>query len=72
MESSIHPTGLASIYLLGMLIIGSFIQWTFLLKLKKYHAGQWEQAGKPTIFTCSSDPIFLLSTFKYVWSPSWS
>jgi hypothetical protein len=60
-----HPTAIALIYFLGMLIIGSAIQWTFLIKLKKHHSVQWEHAGKPTIFN-NGDLIKAWPTTKYL------
>jgi len=65
MDSLMHPTAIALIYFLGMLIIGSAIQWTFLIKLKKHHSVQWEHAGKPTIFN-NGDLIKAWPTTKYL------
>ena len=65
MESLAHPTAIALIYFLGMLVIGSAIQWTFLIKLKKHHPEQWEHAGKPTIMN-NGDLVKAWPTTKYL------
>ena len=65
MESLAHPTVITLIYFLGMLIVGSAIQWTFLIKLKKHHPEQWEHAGKPTIFN-NGDLVKAWPTTKYL------
>jgi len=65
MESLAHPTAITLIYFLGMLIIGSAIQWTFLIKLKKHHTVQWEHAGKPTIVN-NGDLVKAWPTTKYL------
>lgn len=65
MESLSHPTVIALIYFLGMWVIGSAIQWTFLIKLKKHHVEQWEHAGKPTIFN-NGDLVKAWPTTKYL------
>lgn len=65
MESLMHPTAIALIYFLGMLIIGSAIQWTFLIKIKKHHPEQWEHAGKPTIMN-NGDLVKAWPTTKYI------
>lgn len=65
MEALAHPTAISLIFFLGMLIIGSAIQWTFLIKLKKHHTGQWEHAGKPTIMN-NGDLFKAWPTTKYM------
>ena len=65
MESLLHPTIMAVIYLLSMMIIGSAIQWTFLIKLKKHHPQQWARAGNPTIMN-NGDLMKAWPTTKYL------
>ncbi|WP_445426299.1 hypothetical protein [Alishewanella sp. HL-SH06] len=65
MESITHPTAIALIYFLGMLVIGSAIQWTFLIKLKKHHPEQWQHAGTPTIIS-NGDLVKAWPTTKYL------
>ena len=65
MESLTHPTVVALIYFLGMLVVGSAIQWTFLIKLKKHHSEQWLHAGEPTIMN-NGDLVKAWPTTKYL------
>lgn len=54
MEILTHPTAFATGYFLASLVIGSFIQWSFLSRLKKYHDIQWKHAGSPTMVNNSN------------------
>jgi hypothetical protein len=65
MDSIFHPTAIAFIFFLIMLIAGSCIQWPFLIKLKKHHPLQWEHAGSPTIMN-NGDLTKAWSTTKYL------
>ena len=60
-----HPTAYAIVSVIVVMLATSLVQWTFLIKLKKHHAQQWDHAGNPTIWSDQS----LLSawpTIKYL------
>jgi hypothetical protein len=66
-----HPTAIALMYFIGMLIIGSGIQWTFLIRMKKNHPEQWEHAGKPTIMN-NGDLVKAWPTTMYLMKRSYN
>ena len=65
MVTWIHPTSIALMFFLIMLVIGSAIQWTFLIKLKKHHSILWVHAGKPTIIN-NGDLVSAWGTTRYL------
>ncbi len=49
-----HPTVVAIIVVVLTMLATSLIQWTFLIRLKRYYSVQWYHAGSPTIWNNES------------------
>lgn len=49
-----HPTAYIIVITAFFMVIGSVIQWAFLLILRKKHSSLWNAMGRPTIWTDQS------------------
>jgi hypothetical protein len=49
-----HPTAYIIVITAFFMVVGSIIQWTFLLMLRKNHSNLWYAMGRPTIWTDQS------------------
>lgn len=60
-----HPTAYLLILTGLFMIVGSLVQWTFLVILRRQHAKLWDFMGKPTIWTDQS-LISAWPTIKFI------
>ena len=49
-----HPTAYIVVATGFFMVVGSVIQWVFLLMLRKQHSNLWNAMGRPTIWTDQS------------------
>lgn len=49
-----HPTAYIAAIAAFFMVVGSIVQWVFLITLRKKHSNLWNAMGRPTIWTDQS------------------